>query len=201
MPLDESVFVHPQALVETDAIGARTRIWAFAHVLSGAVVGADCNLGDGVFVEAEAIVGDGCTIKNGVCIWAKVTLENHVFCGPNMVFTNDLAPRAHPDFRGTPADWLPTLVREGASIGANATIICGTTIGRWAFVGAGALVNKDVPDHAMVVGTPARRMGWVCRCAARLVAQGEGEANQFRCPSCDARYVATESGLVPTSES
>jgi UDP-2-acetamido-3-amino-2,3-dideoxy-glucuronate N-acetyltransferase len=160
------VFVHPHALCEAP-IGDGTRVWAFAHVMAGAVVGRDCNVGGQSFIEAGAVVGDGVTIKNGVSVWRGVTLEDSVFVGPNAVFTNDLRPRAH--LKVAEGDLVPTTVRTGATIGANATIVCGITIGSFAFVAAGAVVTRDVPDHALVVGSPAKRRGWVCRCARPLV--------------------------------
>jgi UDP-2-acetamido-3-amino-2,3-dideoxy-glucuronate N-acetyltransferase len=165
---DPSVFVHERALCESDDIGARTRVWAFAHVMHGAKIGADCNVCDHAFVEGGARVGDRVTIKNGVLIWDKVTIEDEVFLGPNMVFTNDMNPRAA--FKQSPDTFLPTVVRRGASIGANATVVCGVVIGTQAFVGAGSVVIRDVPSHALVVGNPARRVGWVCSCGSKLPA-------------------------------
>jgi UDP-2-acetamido-3-amino-2,3-dideoxy-glucuronate N-acetyltransferase len=162
----EPVFVHPQALCESEQVGDGTRVWAFAHVMAGAVVGAGCNVGGGAFVESGAVVGDRVTIKNNVLLWDKVTVEDDVFIGPNAVFTNDMSPRAA--FKKPADEFLPTLVRRGASVGANATIVCGTTIGEGAFVGAGSVVTRDVPSYAMVAGNPARRIGWICACGERL---------------------------------
>ena len=150
-------FQHPQALVETNRIGPGTRIWAFAHVLPGAVIGADCNVCDHVFVENDVVVGDRVTIKCGVQLWDGVTLEDDVFVGPNATFTNDRFPRS----RVRPPAFLRTIVKAGASIGANATILPGLTIGRNAMVGAGALVRSDVPPKAIVVGNPAYITGYV----------------------------------------
>lgn len=150
------VFVHERGLCESESVGPGTRIWAFAHVAAGAVVGADCNVCDGVFVEEGAVVGDGVTLKSGVQVWKGVTLEDDVFVGPNATFTNDRYPRSR--------QWLDehstTLVREGASIGANATILPGLEIGRGAMVGAGAVVTRSVPPNAVVVGNPARIVGY-----------------------------------------
>ena len=168
MALDPTVFVHPRALCETEAIGARTRIWAFAHVMAGATVGSDCNVGDHAFIESGARVGNRVIVKNNALIWDKVTIEDEVFVGPNAVFTNDLTPRVV--CKNPPEKFLPTLVRRGASIGANATIVCGVTIGEHALVGAGSVVAADVPAHALVVGNPARRIDWVCVCGLRLPA-------------------------------
>jgi UDP-2-acetamido-3-amino-2,3-dideoxy-glucuronate N-acetyltransferase len=186
--MNQNYFVHPKAIVESHDIGEGTRIWAFAHVLPGARIGRHCNVGDHCFIEGKVVVGDYCTIKNGVSLWDLVTLEDGVFVGPNAVFTNDMRPRAFPDFRATPEEWLPTLVREGAAIGANATIVCGTTIGRYAFVGAGSVVTKDVVDHGLVVGIPARRVGYVCRCGRRV--QPERPCTCGRC------YRVTDGRLV-----
>lgn len=149
-------FIHPQAICESDAIGPRTRIWAFAHILPGARIGADCNICDGVFIEGGATVGDRVTVKSGVQVWAGVHLSDDVFVGPNATFTNDLRPRSR-QWHETPGQ---TLVHDGASIGANATILPGLEIGRGAMVGAGAVVTRSVPPHAMVVGNPARITGY-----------------------------------------
>ena len=162
----EGVFAHEHALVESEAIGAGTRVWAFAHVMEGAVLGRDCNVCDHVFVEGGVVVGDRVTIKNGVAIWDKVTLEDEVFVGPNAVFTNDPLPRAA--FKKPPERFLPTVASRGAAIGANATIVCGVTVGTHALVGAGAVVVRDVPAHALVVGNPGRRTAWVCACGEKL---------------------------------
>ena len=177
--LDPSVFVHPMGLCESDRVGPRTRIWAFAHVLPGAVVGADCNLGDHAFVEGGARIGDRVTVKNAVLLWDGVTVEDEVFLGPNAVFTNDLAPRAGA--RKAPGERVPTLVRRGATVGANATIVCGNEIGAWAMIGAGAVVTRDVPPFALMAGVPARRIGWVSHDGERLGAD-------LVCPRSGRRY-------------
>ena len=186
MGLDPSVLVHALALCESDDVGPRTRIWAFAHVLAGARVGADGNVGDHAFVEGGAVVGDGVTIKNGVLLWSGVTVEDGVFLGPGAVFTNDAGPRA-PYPKG-PAGWRATLVRRGATVGANATVLSGLTIGRWAMVGAGAVVTADVPDHALVVGNPARQAGWACECGRTL-------PGGLAC-ACGRSYRLTEAGTL-----
>ena len=159
-------FAHPHALVETDEIGEGTRVWAFAHVMKGAVIGKNCNIGDHAFVESNVTIGDGVTIKNGVAVWDGVSLANNVFVGPNAVFTNDLNPRA--EVKKTREQFVITAVEEGASIGANATVVCGITIGRYAFIGAGTVIFRDVPDHAMMVGNPARQIGFMCDCGGKL---------------------------------
>jgi acetyltransferase-like isoleucine patch superfamily enzyme len=164
----DGVFVHPQGINDAEEVGEGTRIWAFAHVMKGARLGKGCNVGESCFVEGGAVVGNHVTIKNGVAIWDLVTIEDHVFVGPYAVFTNDKIPRSHPDFRTGPKGWEPTLVRMGATIGANATIVCGVTLGSWSFVAAGAVVTRDVPDFAMVAGNPAHQIGWACKCGRRL---------------------------------
>jgi len=181
-----SVFVHELALCESDDIGPRTRIWAFAHVLPGARIGADCNVCDHAYVEGGAVLGDSVTVKNSVLVWDGVTVEDEVFLGPNVVFTNH--PRPRVAFKRGPASWQPTRVRRGTTIGANATVVCGITVGRWAMVGAGAVVTDDVPDHALVVGNPARQVGWACECGRTL-------PDALAC-SCGRRYRRTEGGLA-----
>lgn len=166
MGRNPSVFIHEKALCESDDIGPGTRIWAFAHVMKGAKVGARCNICDHVFIETGVTVGDDVTVKNNVLLFDRVVVEDNVFLGPNVVFTNDRNPRSA--FRKSPSLFLPTLVRRGASIGANATIVCGVTIGEQAFVGAGAVVTRDVAAHALVVGNPGRRVGWICECGEKL---------------------------------
>lgn len=162
----DDVFVHEKGLCESDQVGKGTRVWAYAHVMKGAVVGEECNIGETSFIESGAVLGDHCTIKNGVSVWDKVTLEDYVFLGPNAVLTNDLLPRCK--YKKGPEAFLPTLIKEGASVGANATIVCGVTIGRNAMIGAGAVVTRDVPDHALVIGNPARMRGYVCECGVKM---------------------------------
>jgi acetyltransferase-like isoleucine patch superfamily enzyme len=159
---------HPTALIESPNVGAETRIWAYCHVLPGAVIGQECNIGDHCYIEGGVTIGDRAVIKNGVSIWRGVTLEDSVFVGPNVAFTNDRVPRAKAH-RG---EYDRTLVREGASLGANATLVAGVTVGRFALVGAGAVVTRDVPDFGLVLGNPARLRGYVCRCGRRLAFDG-----------------------------
>lgn len=159
------VFIHPQAIVESLDVGSGTRVWAFAHVLAGARIGQGCNLCDHTFVEGGAIIGDNVTIKCGVYLWDGLVVEDNVFIGPNATFTNDLRPRS----KAYSPEFTKTRIETGAAIGANATVICGVTIGRWAMVGAGSVVTTDVPDHALVYGNPARVKGYICQCAADLV--------------------------------
>lgn len=164
----ESVFIHEQAIVETERIGEGTRIWAFAHILRGARIGKNCNICDHTFIEGDVVVGDDVTIKSGVYLWDGLRIEDGVFIGPNATFTNDIRPRS----KSYPDAYLKTHIRKGASIGANATVICGVTIGRWAAVGAGSVVTKDVPDYALVYGVPAKEKGYVCECCRDLAFEG-----------------------------
>ena len=184
------VYVHPQGINESKSVGTDTRIWAFAHVMQDAVIGRHCNIGEGAYIEGGAVLGDYVTVKHGVCVWDLVTCEDYVFLGPNAVLTNDPIPRSHPDYKGQREKWLPTLLRQGATVGANATIICGTTLGRWCYVGAGAVIVRDVPAHALVVGNPARQIGWVCRCGHRL-------RDDLTCPSCSRVFQKKGDGLIP----
>jgi UDP-2-acetamido-3-amino-2,3-dideoxy-glucuronate N-acetyltransferase len=190
MAVHATARIHSLALVDDCEIGAETRVWAFSHVLSGARIGARCNLGEGVFVEGGAVIGDDCTIKNSIAVWDGVVLGDRVFVGPHAVFTNVDRPRAGR--RVERSSYLPTFIGEGASIGANATIRCGVTIGRSAFIGAGSVVLRDVPAYALVVGNPARQRGWVCECAARL-------DPEFSCPDCSSRYKLGPKGLFAFS--
>jgi acetyltransferase-like isoleucine patch superfamily enzyme len=185
------VFVHSHGLCEADDVGEGTRIWAFAHVLAGAVIGADCNIGDHSFVEAGARLGRNVTVKNGVSIWSGVTLDDDVFVGPNAAFTNDLRPRAA--IKRPESEFLPTHVQRGATLGANATVVCGVTVGAHAFVAAGAVVVRDVPAHALVAGNPARRFGWACTCGSTL-------PDSLQCTGCGRSFeLAGETeGLVAT---
>lgn len=179
-------FAHPSSEIDDGAsIGEETRIWHFCHVLTGTTIGRNCNIGQNVVVGPDATVGNGCKIQNNVSVYKGVTLEDGVFCGPSMVFTNIYNPRAEI---GKMDQVRPTLVKKGATIGANATIVCGTTIGRYAFVGAGAVVNKNIPDHALVAGNPARFIGWVCTCGERL-------SDNLECLACERRYEKVDGDL------
>lgn len=170
--MEKDFFVHPNALVESDKIGAKTRIWAFAHVLKGAVIGEDCNLCDYVFVENEVTIGSRVTIKNGISIWDGLEIEDDVFLGPNAAFTNDMFPRSK---RHT-GNYLKTLLKKGASVGANATILCGITLGKYCLVGAGAVVTKSIPDFALVTGNPARFRYWVSKTGEKLQFDNDNNA-------------------------
>ncbi len=173
--ISPDAFIHPQALVDAGAtIGARTRVWAFAHVVQGAVVGEDCNLCDHTFVEGKVRIGHRVTLKCGVYLWDGLMVEEDVFIGPAAVFTNDIRPRSGH----RPAAYPQTCLRQGCSIGAGAVILPGLSIGQWALVGAGAVATKDVPDYALVVGNPARFRRWICRCTKELMFS---EPAEIRC--------------------
>ena len=189
-------FIHPSSDVSDSAqIGADTKIWQYCQIREDAMIGQGCHLGRGVFVDPNVRIGNNVKIQNYVSIYEGVTLEDGVLCGPGCVFTNDMAPRAvNPDGSLKRAeDWTitETLVRQGAAIGANATVVCGVTIGRWAMVGAGAVVTRDVPDHGLVYGNPARLYGFVCRCGETLaedkVSAAASEIVVMVCPACRAR--------------
>jgi acetyltransferase-like isoleucine patch superfamily enzyme len=189
----KKVFIHPKALVESDSIGEGTRVWAFAHVMKDAVIGANCNVCDHAFIESNARLGNNVTVKNGVAIWDGVVIEDDVFLGPNAVFTNDPNPRA--EIKKSRQQLLSTLVRKGATIGANAIIVCGTTIGSYAFVAAGAVVTRDVPDYALIMGVPGRISGWMCKCAGRL----KVVCGKSKCATCGRSYKETGAGLRETA--
>jgi UDP-2-acetamido-3-amino-2,3-dideoxy-glucuronate N-acetyltransferase len=183
--VNEDFFVQPTSFVDEGAsIGAGTKIWHFSHIMPRTKIGAECNIGQNVVIGPDVTVGRGCKIQNNVSIYKGVTLEDEVFCGPSMVFTNVVNPRAAIRRMD---EARPTLVRRGASLGANCTIVCGVTIGRFAFVGAGAVVTKDVPDHALVYGNPAKVRGWVCACGEKL-------GPDLRCAACAAEYEARGTG-------
>jgi UDP-2-acetamido-3-amino-2,3-dideoxy-glucuronate N-acetyltransferase len=184
-------FVHPTAVVDDDvAVGEGTKIWHFSHLLPGSRIGRNVNIGQNVVIGPRACIGDGCKIQNNVSVYEGVTLEEGVFCGPSMVFTNVFNPRSH--IRRM-KELRPTLVKKGATIGANATIVCGHTIGAYAFIGAGAVVTKDVPAHALWVGNPGALKGWVCACGVRLY-------DDLTCPECGAAYRPTDTGLKRLAE-
>lgn len=181
-----SHYVHPSAIVDAGArIGDGTRIWHFSHVCAGARIGAGVSIGQNVFVADRVEIGDRCKIQNNVSVYEGVRLEDDVFCGPSMVFTNVHNPRAHVERK---TEYRGTLVRRGATLGANCTIVCGVTIGAHAFIGAGAVVTADVPDHALMVGVPARQIGWMSEYGERLPLPLSGQASA-RCPHTNTIYL------------
>lgn len=181
--------IHESAYVDEGAtIGADTKVWHFCHVMPGAVIGERCSLGQNVVVMGGVKIGNNVKIQNNVSVYEGVELEDDVFCGPSMVFTNVINPRSHVPRKD---EYRRTLVKRGASIGANATVVCGATLGEYCFVGAGAVVAKDVPAYALVVGVPARFAGWVCRCGVRL------EDDRLACAACGAEYRLTGEEIEP----
>lgn len=188
-----SVVIHPSAIVDDGArIGAGTRIWHWTHVCSGAVIGERCSLGQNVYVGNRGVLGNNVRVQNNVSIYDDVVLEDDVFCGPSMVFTNVINPRSHVSRKH---EYKTTTVRRGASIGANATIVCGSDIGRYALIGAGAVVSRNVPDYALMVGVPARRIGWVCQCGVKLPRPDAD--HRSACPECGDAYRISADSCQP----
>jgi len=181
------VFIHPTAIIDDNVtIGKGTKIWHFSHVLSGSKIGENCNIGQNVVIGPDVTIGNKCKVQNNVSIYKGVTLEDGVFCGPSMVFTNIYNPRAEI----SKMDQVRlTVVKKGATLGANCTIICGHTIGRYAFIGAGAVVTKDVPDHSLMVGNPAKQIGLLCECGEKL------DVN-LKCPTCSGVYQRAIDGII-----
>jgi UDP-2-acetamido-3-amino-2,3-dideoxy-glucuronate N-acetyltransferase len=183
-------FKHDSSIVDPGAeVGEGTKIWHFCHVAGGARIGAGCTLGQNVYVAGTVVVGAGVKIQNNVSLYDGVTVEDHAFIGPSAVFTNVINPRSEIDRKG---EYMPTRIGRGATIGANATILCGNAIGEYAFIGAGAVVTANVPPYALVIGVPARQIGWICRCGVRLEVEGSGAAY---CAVCGRGYRAVDSGL------
>jgi UDP-2-acetamido-3-amino-2,3-dideoxy-glucuronate N-acetyltransferase len=183
-------FVHESAYVDDGAVvGKGTKVWHFCHVMPGAIIGERCNLGQNVVVMPGTRIGNNVKIQNNVSIYEGVILEDDTFCGPSCVFTNVLNPRSHVSRKN---EYRETRVRRGATIGANATIVCGVTLGTYAFVGAGAVVTSDVPDFALMVGVPARRVGWMCQCGIRLQVKDKAAA----CGTCGATYREADGALT-----
>ena len=185
---DKEFFVHESSYIDDNVkIGKGTKIWHFCHIQSGAVIGEKCSFGQNVNVSNNVKIGNGVKVQNNVSIYEGVEIEDDVFCGPSMVFTNDMNPRAkYP--KGS-AGYKKTLIKQGATIGANATIVCGHTVGRWAFIAAGSVVAANVKDSAMMIGVPARQVGWMCECGEKLT-------DGLTCHKCGRSYIETENGLT-----
>jgi UDP-2-acetamido-3-amino-2,3-dideoxy-glucuronate N-acetyltransferase len=190
---ESNPFIHPTAVVDEGAeVGPGTRIWHFCHVMAGAQIGRNVSLGQNVFVAQGAVIGDGCRVQNNVSVFTGVELERDVFCGPSMVFTNVRTPRSFVNRKG---EFERTIVRRGASLGANCTIVCGREIGEYALIGAGAVVTRDVPSHRLVGGVPAIPLGWVCKCGETLEFD-PGPNQKARCYSCGVEYALVSDGLT-----
>jgi UDP-2-acetamido-3-amino-2,3-dideoxy-glucuronate N-acetyltransferase len=189
-------FAHESCYIDAGSeIGAGTKIWHFSHVMSGARIGRSCNIGQNVVVSPQVVIGDNVKIQNNVSIYTGVVLEDDVFCGPSMVFTNVVNPRSHVSRKD---EYRPTVVRRGATLGANSTVVCGHAIGRYAFVGAGAVVTRDVPDYALVVGNPGRIVGWMCECGVKISSSGRPPADAA-CGACGKQYASVDGRLSPTT--
>ncbi|MDQ0352762.1 UDP-2-acetamido-3-amino-2,3-dideoxy-glucuronate N-acetyltransferase [Alkalibacillus filiformis] len=188
-----SYYIHKTSYIDEGAtIGTNSKVWHFSHVMPYAQIGNNCNLGQNVFIGKNVKIGNGVKIQNNVSVYEGVELEDYVFCGPSMVFTNDINPRA-----AFPKDinqgYLKTKVGYGASIGANATIVCGNTLGKWSFIAAGAVVNHDVPDYAIMVGVPAKQIGWMCKCGHKI-------NTYYACYQCGRTYELTKNILIAKDE-
>jgi len=196
------LYIHPKAVVETDQIGPHTRIWAFTHVMSGTSIGANCNIGEHCFIESGTTIGSDVTVKNGNMIWEGVTLQNGVFIGPHVTFTNDLYPRSRQlrqvRKRYSNKQWLlSTVIMEGATVGAGAVLLAGIAVGEFAMIGAGAVVTRNVPAYALVIGNPAHIRGWVCQCGQPLTFR----QNDTTCSGCGQCFVKDGHGvkIVPSA--
>jgi UDP-2-acetamido-3-amino-2,3-dideoxy-glucuronate N-acetyltransferase len=182
--MDEKYFVHESSYIDEPCkIGKGTKIWHFSHVMQNSEIGDNCNIGQNVVISPDVKIGDNVKIQNNVSVYTGVICQNNVFLGPSCVFTNVINPRSHINRK---QEYRQTLVKEGATVGANATIVCGHIIGKYSFIGAGAVVTKDVPDYAIAIGNPARVRGWVCKCGKKL---SFGENKVAECNSCDERYL------------
>ena len=186
-------FVHESSYVDAPcSIGPGTRIWHFSHIMKNSKIGANCNIGQNVVISPDVEIGNNVKIQNNVSVYTGCILEDDVFCGPSMVFTNVVNPRSHIVRKD---EYRTTLVRQGASLGANCTIVCGTTIGRYAFVGAGSVVTRDIPDYGLVYGTPGRLRGWMCACGIAL--DFDNNENRSKCKACGAEYTKSGQQVAP----
>lgn len=191
-------FVHPSAYIDEPCeIGEGTKIWHFCHVMPRARIGKRCNIGQNVFIASDVVIGDNVKIQNNVSVYTGVIIEDDAFLGPSMVFTNVVNPRSHVLRRD---EYLTTIVKKGATIGANATVVCGVTLGQYAFIGAGAVVTRDVPDYALIYGNPARIQGWMCQCGIRLAFAQNGEAETATCSRCGDRYEKHGQSVRPITQ-
>ena len=187
-------FVHESSYVDQPCtIGPGTKVWHFSHVMKDSTIGENCNIGQNVVISPGVTIGNNVKIQNNVSVYTGVVLEDDVFCGPSMVFTNVINPRSHVARKD---EYKSTIIRQGASIGANSTVVCGTTIGRYAFVGAGSVVTRDIPDYALVYGNPARKTGWMCACGIALDIS-EAAGSKASCKSCGAEYAKSGQGVQP----
>jgi UDP-2-acetamido-3-amino-2,3-dideoxy-glucuronate N-acetyltransferase len=188
-------FVHESSYVDQPCeIGAGTKIWHFSHIMKNCHIGANCNLGQNVVVSPDVVIGNNAKIQNNVSVYTGCILEDDVFCGPSMVFTNVTNPRSHVVRRN---EYKTTLVKQGASFGANSTVVCGITVGRYAFAGAGSVLTRDVPDYALVIGSPGRIHGWMCACGIKLNFAAEGDHETAVCAACGCRYVKRDLVVAP----
>jgi UDP-2-acetamido-3-amino-2,3-dideoxy-glucuronate N-acetyltransferase len=191
--MEKNYFVHESSYVDEPCeIGEGTKIWHFSHVMKNSKIGRHCNIGQNVVISPDVTIGNNVKIQNNVSVNTGVELEDDVFCGPSMVFTNVVNPRSHVSRKD---EYRKTLVKKGASIGANATVVCGHTVGRFAFIGAGSVVTKDIPDYALIVGNPGRLMGWMCECGIRLEFSRDAAEQSCSCSACGKQYVRRD-GLV-----
>jgi UDP-2-acetamido-3-amino-2,3-dideoxy-glucuronate N-acetyltransferase len=196
MSSTDSIFVHESSYIDDDVqIGEGTKIWHFSHIMSGSRIGRRCNIGQNVVISPGVTIGDNVKIQNNVSVYTGVTLEDDVFCGPSMVFTNVVNPRSHVSRKD---EYRQTVVRRGASLGANCTVVCGHDVGAYAFVGAGTVVTRSVPDFALVVGNPGRVVGWVCACGVTLTRQ-VNVSGPLLCRPCGAGYNAGDGAIAPKS--
>jgi UDP-2-acetamido-3-amino-2,3-dideoxy-glucuronate N-acetyltransferase len=187
--MEKPYYVHPTAVIDEPVeIGEGTRIWHFSHIMSGARIGKNCNIGQNVFIDSGTILGNNIKVQNNVSVYSGVILEDDVFCGPSMVFTNVFNPRS---FISRKKEFRKTLVRKGATIGANSTIVCGNTIGQYAFIGASSVVTKDVPGYALVYGNPGKVKGWVCQCAVEITFR----SGRAKCQVCGKKYRKYKMGV------
>jgi len=188
-------FVHESSYVDDPCcIGPGTKIWHFCHIMKNSRIGAECNIGQNVVISSDVVIGNNVKIQNNVSVYTGCILEDDVFCGASMVFTNIMNPRSHVVRR---SEYQTTLVRKGASLGANATVVCGTTIGLYAFVGAGSVVTRDIPDYALVYGNPARQHGWMCACGITLEFSDDSSDQVGECKACGARYIKSGQQVQP----